>query len=393
MPRSRSQRSRRCSHCSLMCSTGRSASSSSATASASTRSRSSSRSPSRATRARGTAGVRGPRSPSSSRRCSRSRSTSTRRSRSRASATGSDGRDRARRSPRAHRDRRDHRRRRRPAIPRPSRKGLPVGRRDVPGLGEPARAGPYWGQVDAVGTVPFLLALIFAGRGSWATAGAIAGLAAMVKPQFGIALIVVAAGALFIWIRDADWRPPLRTAVAALLTILALGVPFRAGPGELIDLVRSASETYPFTSLYAFNIWSIVGDFWKPDDQYVVLGAILLLAGLASSCALLWWRRDVGAFLACGALAAFAFYFLPTRAHERYLFPAFALLLPLAVLRARLLVPYISLAIAFAASLYFAFTRYPQNDLRSPQWLEDSLFTRNGQIALALLMLGLAAFC
>ena len=256
----------------------------------------------------------------------------------------------------------------------------------------PIFAGPYWGQVDAVGTVPFLLALIFAGRGSWATAGAIAGLAAMVKPQFGIALIVVAAGALFVWIRDADWRPPLRTAVAALLTILALGVPFRAGPGELIDLVRSASETYPFTSLYAFNIWSIVGDFWKPDDQYVVLGAILLLAGLASSCALLWWRRDIGAFLACGALAAFAFYFLPTRAHERYLFPAFALLLPLAVLRARLLVPYISLAIAFAASLYFAFTRYPQNDLRSPQWLEDSLFTRNGQIALALLMLGLAAF-
>ena len=36
-----------------------------------------------------------------------------------------------------------------------------------------------------------------------------------------------------------------------------------------------------------------------------------------------------------------------------------------------------------AVSLYFAFTRYPQNDLRSPQFLEDTLLTRNGQIVTA----------
>ena len=75
-----------------------------------------------------------------------------------------------------------------------------------------------------------------------------------------------------------------------------------------------------------------------------------------------------------------------------YLFPAFALLLPLAAVRARLLVPYVVLAISFATTLFFAFTRYPQNDLRSPSLLEDTLFTRNGQIALALLMLAVAAF-
>ena len=256
----------------------------------------------------------------------------------------------------------------------------------------PIFAGPYWGQVDAVGTLPLMLALIMAGRGRWGWAGVLAGLAVMIKPQFGVGLIVIVAAAAVLWIRQADWRAPIRTIGGAAVTIAALGLPFRAGPGELIDLVRSAAETYPYTSLYAFNIWSIVGDFWKPDDDYFAIGGLLLLLGLAASCAMVWRRRDVPTLLAAGALATFAFYFLPTRAHERYLFPAFALLLPLATVRARLLVPYVTLAVAFAASLFFAFTRYPQNDLRSPQFLEETIFTRNGQIALALLMMGLVAY-
>ena len=256
----------------------------------------------------------------------------------------------------------------------------------------PIFAGPYWGQVDAVGTVPFMLALIFAGRGHWTSAGVLAGVAAMVKPQFGLALIVILAAATVVWLRHADWRPAVRVLGAAAGAVLVLGLPFRSGPADLVALVRSASETYPYTSLYAFNLWSIVGDFWKPDDRFVVAGALLLVLGIGAACAITWRRRDVATLLAAGALAAFAFYFLPTRAHERYLFPAFALLLPLVVTRRGLLWPYVALALSFAASLYFAFTRYPQNDLRAAQWLEQTLFTRNGQIALALLMLAVAAY-
>ena len=159
------------------------------------------------------------------------------------------------------------------------------------------------------------------------------------------------------------------------MTALVLGAPFKAGFAQLIDLVRKASETYPYTSLYAFNIWSIVGDFWEPDGPFVVYGVVLLVAGLLLSCALLWGRRDIATFLGAGAIAACAFYFLPTRAHERYLFPAFVLLLPLVAMRARLLWPYVVLSLTFALSLYFAFTRYAQNDLKSPAWLETTLFS------------------
>jgi predicted membrane-bound dolichyl-phosphate-mannose-protein mannosyltransferase/Gpi18-like mannosyltransferase len=251
-------------------------------------------------------------------------------------------------------------------------------------------AGPYWGQIDAVGSLPLFAALVAAGRGRWATAGILAAVAAMVKPQFGIGAVLLTAGVLIELVRYGRWQPLVRVGIAGVVTALVLGAPFGAGLAQLIDLVRKASETYPYTSLYAFNVWSIVGDFWQPDGPFVVYGVPLLVAGLLLSCGLLWRRRDTATFLAAGAIAACAFYFLPTRAHERYLFPAFALLLPLAAVRARLLWPYVILSLTFALSLYFAFTRYAQNDLKSPDWLETTLFSRNGQILIALVMLGLA---
>jgi Gpi18-like mannosyltransferase len=251
-------------------------------------------------------------------------------------------------------------------------------------------AGPFWGQIDAVGSLPLFAALVAAGRGHWATAGALAAVAAMVKPQFGIGVVLIGAAVLIELIRAGRWQPLVRVGLAGVATALALGLPFRSGPAELFDLVKRASETYPYTSLYAFNVWSIIGDFWEPDDAFVIWGVVLLVAGLLLACTPLWHRRDTAAFLAAGAIAACAFYFLPTRAHERYLFPAFVLLLPLAAARGRLLWPYVALSFSFALSLYFAFTRYGQNDLKSPDWLETTLFSRQGQILIALVMLGIA---
>ena len=160
-----------------------------------------------------------------------------------------------------------------------------------------------------------------------------------------------------------------------------------------MGLVRSASETYPYTSLYAFNGWSVFFDFWKPDTDLVFWGGVLLVAGLVLSVVPLWWRRDTAMLLACAILAALAFYFLPTRAHERYLFPVFALALPLAAARWRVLLPYVVLALAFALSLYYAFTRYQQYvDLRVPEIIETLIFGRAGQIGIALVMIGAAAY-
>ena len=255
----------------------------------------------------------------------------------------------------------------------------------------PIFAGPYWGQVDAVGTLPYLGALLAAGGRRWTLAGVLAALATMTKPQFGLVLGIVVVAAAVEFIRAGDWRPAVRALGGAAVTLVALALPFGMTAGSFVALVRSASETYPYSSLYAFNGWSVFVDFWTPDEAWVVSGAILLAAGLLAAVVPLWWRRDTAALLAVGAAAAMAFYFLPTRAHERYLFPVLALLVPFAVTRTRLLVTYLVLAGAFFVSLYFAFTRYPQDDLVAPGWLEATLFGRIGQIAIAVVLMGAAA--
>jgi hypothetical protein len=120
------------------------------------------------------------------------------------------------------------------------------------------------------------------------------------------------------------------------------------------------------TSLLAFNPWGLFVGFDKPDDGYVVIGGILLVLGLAGSLVPLLRRRDLPALLAVGACLAFAVYFLPTRAHERYLFHAVAVLAPLAVMDARRLVAYVVLSAAFGLALVYALTRITPFPLPGP---------------------------
>ncbi|MDP9275232.1 MAG: glycosyltransferase 87 family protein, partial [Chloroflexota bacterium] len=164
-------------------------------------------------------------------------------------------------------------------------------------------AGAYWGQVDAVGTLPLVGSIVAAGSRRWWLAGALAALAALVKPQFGIGFLVIAAAAAFEFIREARWRPAAETLGAAAATAYVLCVPFWGFDpthivAEFVRLVRSASETYPYTSLYAFNGWSVFFDFWQPDTDLFLWGGVLLVSGLVLAVVPLWWRRDTAMLLA-----------------------------------------------------------------------------------------------
>ncbi len=253
-------------------------------------------------------------------------------------------------------------------------------------------AGPYWGQVDAVGTLVALLALLATASKRWIGGGALAGVAAVLKFQYGLALVVVVAAAAVEAFRTRSPRPLLAVPVAGAAA-LAVSLPFGQGPFELWKLLRSAGEEYPFTSLYAFNVWAVSPGFWKADEPYVVVGGLLLGAAVLGASVLLWWRRDMATLLAAGVIVTLAFYFLPTRAHERYLFPAIALLVPFAAARGRVLLPYLGLSFAFALTLVFALSRTVFTDVRAPAWLEADLFKRDGQIGIALFMLLMAAAC
>jgi hypothetical protein len=253
-------------------------------------------------------------------------------------------------------------------------------------------AGPYWGQVDAVGTLVALLALLAASARRWVVAGVLGGVVSVLKFQFGLALLVVVVAAAIEAYRTRALRP-LVVLPVAVIAALVVALPFRQGPFELWGLLRFAGQEYPLTSLYAFNIWAVFPGFWKPDDPYVVVGGILLGAAVIAGCVPLWWRRDAATLLAAGAVASLAFYFLPTRAHERYLFPAIALLVPFAAARGRVLIPHLGLSIAFGLTLVFALSRTVFTDVRAPAWLDTTLFQREGEVRIALVMLACAIAC
>ena len=108
----------------------------------------------------------------------------------------------------------------------------------------PIFAGPYWGQIDAVATLPLFGSLLAAGSRRWWLAGALGALAGLMKPQFGIGLLVIAAAAAFEFIREARLRPLAETAGAAAASAYVLCVPFwGVDPthitAELVRLVRT----------------------------------------------------------------------------------------------------------------------------------------------------------
>jgi len=212
-------------------------------------------------------------------------------------------------------------------------------------------AGPVWGQVDAAGSLFFLLALVALSADRFGLAGGLAVVAGLAKPQFGlVALPVLVVVGQRLWQRRDGW--PLAAVVAGgAVAGLAIGAFLGLSPFRWAEGLSGTATFQPDTSLNAINVWGVLVGFEIDDAPYVGMGALLLTAGLIASLVPLRRGHDLAVVVTVGMMLAFAFYFLPTRVHERYLFPAFAVAAPLAAVDVRSLAAYVSLSIGFAGSL------------------------------------------
>ena len=263
-----------------------------------------------------------------------------------------------------------------------------------------------WGQVDSFGVVFLLLGLRELWRDRTERAAVYTVIAALIKPQLGILVPLVAV----VTIRHAFWPPvdgdgdgrtwrPVRiltTAIAGFATAIVLSIPFGLTPIGLIEQIFIAGGGYPYLTVNAYNPWALVlsdtGDGLAATGQWVcdaALGAEQCGAGsavfgvvpaIAIGVALL-----VGAFLVVLwavarepdrltllvglAVLALAFFILPTRVHERYGYPFFALGVILAAISPRWRVAYVILSVATFANMYVVLTTlYPDNPSIS-DWL------------------------
>ncbi len=249
-------------------------------------------------------------------------------------------------------------------------------------------AGPVWGQIDAAGTLVFLAALFAAANRRLMLAGGLAMLAGLVKPQFGFVLLPVLVLAFASRREGRSWRPLLGALAGAAAAYLLVAGPLLLDPVHHLANISAVTGIRPEASVYAPNPWALFFSYDAVDSGYTWLGGVLLLAGLAAAVLPLRHRSDLRTLLFVGAFIVFAFYFLPTRVHERYLFPAMAVLAPLAAVSGRALLAYLVMTAGFALSLLYALV--DTTPFALPTGWEEVLVTRATVVGLSLALIGAA---
>ncbi|MEA2520213.1 MAG: hypothetical protein QOF49_2293 [Chloroflexota bacterium] len=206
------------------------------------------------------------------------------------------------------------------------------------------------------------------------------------------------------WERRTDH--PVRiatTAVAGFATAVVLCFPFGLSvlePGRtgevfhsgLIEQVFKTAGGYPYASVNAYNPWALaevggngvaVNSGWACDTVIanpapgavecpaavmvgplpaVVVGAALLVAAFLIVCLFVARRPTPLAILIGVTILAIAFFILPTRVHERYLFPFVALGAILAAISIRWRLAYVVLSLTTFLNMYVVLTTlYPDN--------------------------------
>jgi dolichyl-phosphate-mannose-protein mannosyltransferase len=185
-----------------------------------------------------------------------------------------------------------------------------------------------WGQADSVLVLPVVLAALLLIESQFVLGWAVAGLAGLVKPQ---ALMVLPVFALWTMLRS-DRRTWYYCGGAFLVTALGGFAPFLSGhPWYWPFSVYSFSASrYRLASMNAFNLMAVLGGIDRPEFisfmgvSYIAVGTGLLVALYLTLAFLLWRKPSPQMVLIATFLAFLDFFVLAAREHERYLYPALA---------------------------------------------------------------------
>ncbi|MEJ7837279.1 MAG: hypothetical protein WKF81_00565 [Thermomicrobiales bacterium] len=211
-----------------------------------------------------------------------------------------------------------------------------------------------WGQWDSVSMALVLTALwIVVTKRMWLWSVPFLAWAVVIKPPLaplaGLVVMIpiwrdyLAGHSLGSWLVRSAVRG-IAAGVIGLVSVLIVILPYGVGlPGlkttwQLLDRMQVAIDLYPHRTLAASNIWMLgQSSLARINDetdlmagfsaqQYGNLLLVIAMAAVIVLLATLIIRRSAVPMLLTSlwmmTLAAFAFFMLPTRVHERYLFPA-----------------------------------------------------------------------
>lgn len=184
-----------------------------------------------------------------------------------------------------------------------------------------------WGQVDSVFTLIMISAIILFSKKRTSTGYFMFALAIFVKPQ---ACMFAPLAMFAFWENIRNNRKNIakniaEITVAAILDIL-LAIPF--GIKNVICQYTNTLGSYPYMTVNAFNFWAAAGKNW--DDVTIsttVISIVFLILITLFTFYILSKNQHCTRYFYAGAFLCFCTFMLSLKMHERYAYPAIAMIL------------------------------------------------------------------
>lgn len=229
-----------------------------------------------------------------------------------------------------------------------------------------------WGQVDSITLMLQLAAIWMLIRKDYAAAILLTTLNILVKPQ-GLILMPFVLALTVYRKQFTHLAVGIGSSLVVSFVLTAMFVPIPQIPTWLWDQYGRQAILYPYSSIQAFNLWSLSG-MWASDVsrgifglgngaptafvQHRTWGLILFALAYALSLYYFWQKDRQGepegvTIWHTSALIMIAFFLFPTRMHERYLFSGLFLLLGSWMMQKRLKWPFIGMSVIFMFNLLY----------------------------------------
>lgn len=246
-----------------------------------------------------------------------------------------------------------------------------------------------WGAFDGFMTLFLFASIYYLAHKKLILSSIFFGISVLVKPQ------AIAIGPVFLfWLiytfnQKTIVNNFLKLSLPGILTVFLLSLPFF--PSDplfgFMNLFIQMAQDYKGNSLFAYNLWGTFG-FWIDDStllgplSYRAWG-ILLMGAFWIYFFILFYKKRISDVYTLATLGFLAFFFLPTRVHERYLFSAIPFLILISVyLKNRVLIlSTVALSLLHTINLYYVYIYYNEFYLQLPkvlyvpgfyEWLENN---------------------
>lgn len=229
-----------------------------------------------------------------------------------------------------------------------------------------------WGQIDGLFSLALVLSIYFLMQQRFIFSSIFLALGLLIKPQ---AIFLLPVFGLYL-LKNFSLKNFFQLSLPLIFTTFLISLPFFPNLPftGLINLIYKMLGDYPLSSLYAYNFWGISG-FWINDSNLwngltLKTWGYLLYIFYWIMIIFLYFEKKISLY-SLATLATLGFFFLPTRVHERYLYPAISFLILTAVtLKSRLLlILTVCLSLIHFLNLYYVYVYYNEFYLKMPKLL------------------------